>query len=183
MLKVTLGAGLAQWVRRPPHAAWQESRKGDGTTRSKGLQIEVRPTLSFPAILSIFTYCPIKAISQKIIRKKGGPYPFARLSTLSRYLIRVSITDSSKKAGKSLISCGERERGTEEKHKSRWRKRMQIRKTVLDSMDPPSLSFLANIGTVNPPRNLRGCKQTLSSVSKLCFCWETLSPHNKFMLG
>lgn len=180
MLKVTLGAGLAQWVRRPPHAAWQESRKGHGTTRSKGLQIEVRPTPLYPVYLHLLSN---KGKSQKIIRKKGGPYPFARLSTLSRYLIRVSITDSSKKAGKSLISCGERERGTEEKHKSRWRKRMQIRKTVLDSMDPPSLSFLANIGTVNPPRNLRGCKQTLSSVSNLCFCWETLSPHNKFMLG
>lgn len=53
MLKVTLGAGLAQWVRRPPHAAWQESRKGDGATRSKGLQIEVRPTPLYPVYLHL----------------------------------------------------------------------------------------------------------------------------------
>lgn len=76
-----------------------------GRHAAKGCRLKSDRLLS---ILSIFTYCAIKAISQKIIRKKGGPYPFARLSTLLRYLIRVSITDSSKKAGKSLISCGER---------------------------------------------------------------------------
>lgn len=44
-----------------------------GRHAAKGCRLKSDRLLS---ILSIFTYCAIKAISQKIIRKKGGPYPF-----------------------------------------------------------------------------------------------------------
>lgn len=77
-----------------------------GRHAAKGCRLKSDRLLS---ILSIFTYCAIKAISQKIIRKKGGPYPFARLSTLLRYLI--SLNNRFFKKGRKKPHLMWRERG------------------------------------------------------------------------